>query len=106
MDLDQEDTSLGNEGRNAFIAWKFKNYFVLKQERERNITVQCKLCLPTTNLLAASRDSTSNLKKHLKRKHPSVLLQCPETSSDESTSSTPPPLKQATLGIQTVSQKD
>ena len=56
-----------SQGRNAFLSWKFKQHFTLKKEKgERNITVQCNLCLPATNLLSASKDSTSNLKKHLK----------------------------------------
>ncbi|CAM4578912.1 unnamed protein product [Leuciscus chuanchicus] len=57
-----------SQGKNAFLSWKFKQNFTLKKEkRERNITVQCNLCLPATNLLSASsKDSTSNLKKHLK----------------------------------------
>lgn len=55
-----------SQGKNAFISWKFKQHFTLKKEGERNISVQCNLCLPATNLLSASKDSTSNLKKHLK----------------------------------------
>ncbi|KAL1250922.1 hypothetical protein QQF64_018718 [Cirrhinus molitorella] len=42
-------------------------------EKGRNITKQCKLCLPATKLLSASKDSTSNLKKHLERMHPSAM---------------------------------
>ncbi|KAL2083828.1 hypothetical protein ACEWY4_019346 [Coilia grayii] len=52
--------------RNAFLTWKFRHHFTLKEERSgRNLTLQCKLCLPATKLLSASKDSTSNLKKHL-----------------------------------------
>ncbi|KAI7810698.1 hypothetical protein IRJ41_005477 [Triplophysa rosa] len=35
--------------------------------------MQCKLCLPATKLLSASKESTSNLKKHLERMHPSAM---------------------------------
>ena len=56
-----------SQGRNAFLSWKFNKHFVLKNEKGgQNITVQCNLCLPATNLLSASKESTSNLKKHLK----------------------------------------
>uniref|UniRef100_A0A9J7XLQ1 BED-type domain-containing protein n=1 Tax=Cyprinus carpio carpio TaxID=630221 RepID=A0A9J7XLQ1_CYPCA len=89
-----------DQGKNAFISWKFKQHFTLKKEGERNISVQCNLCLPATNLLSAPKDSTSNLKKHLKRKHSSVLHRAEMTSDDGGEGSampTPPPLKQATL---------
>ena len=51
--------------KNAFTAWKFRHYFVSKEVRGNNITVQCKLCLPAVHTLSSSKDSTSNLKKHL-----------------------------------------
>uniref|UniRef100_A0A9J8CTB9 Transposase n=1 Tax=Cyprinus carpio carpio TaxID=630221 RepID=A0A9J8CTB9_CYPCA len=89
-----------DQGKNAFISWKFKQHFTLKKEGERNISVQCNLCLPATNLLSASKDSTSNLKKHLKGKHSSVLHRAEMASDDGGEGSampTPPPLKQATL---------
>uniref|UniRef100_A0AAY3ZWF3 HAT C-terminal dimerisation domain-containing protein n=1 Tax=Denticeps clupeoides TaxID=299321 RepID=A0AAY3ZWF3_9TELE len=48
-------------GRNAFLTWKFRHHFTFKEERDgRNLTMQCKLCLPATKLLSASKDSTSN----------------------------------------------
>ena len=54
------------EDKNALLAWEFREHFTYKPGQEgRNITVQCKLCLPSTKLRSASRDSTSNLKKHL-----------------------------------------
>ncbi|KAL1268614.1 hypothetical protein QQF64_033977 [Cirrhinus molitorella] len=35
--------------------------------------MQCKLCLPKTTELAAYKNSTSNLRKHVERRHPSKL---------------------------------
>jgi len=39
--------------------------FVFKEENANNMVVQCKLCLPAMKTLSLSKDSTSNLKKHL-----------------------------------------
>ena len=49
----------------AFRAWKFAKYFQFQQEKNNNISVLCKLCLPAKKCLSSSKDSTSNLKKHL-----------------------------------------
>ncbi|KAJ8011778.1 hypothetical protein DPEC_G00061790 [Dallia pectoralis] len=42
--------------------------------REKNMTVQCVLCKPKIRILSTSKNSTSNLKKHLERKHASMYL--------------------------------
>ncbi|XP_052455230.1 zinc finger BED domain-containing protein 4-like isoform X2 [Carassius gibelio] len=55
--------------RSAFDHWMHKHHFTFRDTRGRNITVQCNLCLPKINILSTARDSTSNLKKHLERKH-------------------------------------
>ncbi|XP_051972372.1 zinc finger BED domain-containing protein 4-like [Xyrauchen texanus] len=57
------------ERQPAFDHWMFKHHFTFNEARGRNITVQCNLCLPKVNILSTARDSTSNLKKHLERKH-------------------------------------
>nr|XP_023685835.1 uncharacterized protein LOC111853318 isoform X1 [Paramormyrops kingsleyae] len=59
--------------KNAFTTWKFRHFFVFVTERGNNITVQCNLCLPIVKMLSASKNSTSNLKKHLQRRHSSCL---------------------------------
>ena len=41
--------------KNAFTAWKFRHYFVSKEERGNNITVQYKLCLPAVHTLIVQR---------------------------------------------------
>ncbi|XP_056606530.1 zinc finger BED domain-containing protein 4 [Triplophysa dalaica] len=55
--------------RTSFDHWLHKNNFTFRESRGRNITVQCNLCLPTIKLLSTAKDTTSNLKKHLERKH-------------------------------------
>jgi len=52
-------------GRTAFDHWMHRHYFTFRDLRDRNISVQCNLCLPKINILSTARDSTSNLKKHL-----------------------------------------
>ncbi|XP_035259012.1 uncharacterized protein zgc:161969 [Anguilla anguilla] len=56
----------------SFAAWSLRSLFDYKGERGKNITVQCKLCKPREKFLSTSKSSTSNLKKHLVRKHSSV----------------------------------
>lgn len=48
-----------------FSSWKYAEHFTYKFIKGRNISVQCEMCLPANKLLSASKDSTSNLKKHL-----------------------------------------
>ncbi|XP_051510176.1 uncharacterized protein LOC127415457 [Myxocyprinus asiaticus] len=54
--------------------WIYKQHFTFREERGRNITVQCNLCLPKIRMLSSARNSTSNLKKHLERKHASLCV--------------------------------
>ena len=49
----------------AFKAWKFAKHFKFQSENKNNISVLCQLCLPVTKSLSTSKDSTSNLRKHL-----------------------------------------
>ncbi|KAJ8263797.1 hypothetical protein GJAV_G00141380 [Gymnothorax javanicus] len=55
----------------SFAAWHLRSLFDYKGERGKNITVQCRLCKPREKFLSTSKSSTSNLKKHLVRKHSS-----------------------------------
>lgn len=51
---------------NAVLAWGIRECFTYKSgHKSRTITVQCKLWLPSTKLLSVSKDSMSDLKKHL-----------------------------------------
>ncbi|XP_063062449.1 uncharacterized protein LOC134455356 [Engraulis encrasicolus] len=55
--------------RNVFNAWQYRHLFTFHDMRGKNVIVMCNLCLPKVNLLSSSRYSTSNLKKHLERRH-------------------------------------
>ncbi|KAM6957781.1 uncharacterized protein zbedx [Aplochiton taeniatus] len=56
-------------GRSAFHSWHYRHHFSYMGEQGKNIIVQCNLCVDKANLLSTSKTSTSNLKKHLDRKH-------------------------------------
>uniref|UniRef100_A0AAY4BB86 Transposase n=1 Tax=Denticeps clupeoides TaxID=299321 RepID=A0AAY4BB86_9TELE len=50
----------------AFASWKYKHHFSnFRPKSGKSFTVECLLCLPLTKTLSASKDTTSNLKKHL-----------------------------------------
>ncbi|XP_062377694.1 uncharacterized protein LOC134066384 [Sardina pilchardus] len=61
------------EQRNVFNAWQYRHLFTFQSMRGKNVVVMCNLCMPKVNLLSSSRYSTSNLKKHLERKHGGVF---------------------------------
>lgn len=57
----------------TFIRWHYSHYFHFLKEKEKNITVKCKLC-PLAKELSTVRNSTSNLKKHLDHCHANIKL--------------------------------
>ncbi|XP_076146991.1 uncharacterized protein LOC143131330 [Alosa pseudoharengus] len=59
--------------RNVFNAWQYRHLFTFQNMRGKNVVVMCNLCTPKVNLLSTSRYSTSNLKKHLERRHMGVF---------------------------------
>ncbi len=48
----------------TFMRWTYSHCFKFVKEKEKNIIVKCNLCV-TPRELSISRNSTSNLKKHL-----------------------------------------
>ncbi|XP_034144760.1 uncharacterized protein zgc:161969 [Esox lucius] len=58
----------------SFHVWQYRHHFIFKELRDKNMTVQCVLCKPKIRILSTSKNSTSNLKKHLERKHASMYL--------------------------------
>lgn len=49
------------------------DYFAFKHRNGNSFIMQCKLCLPIETELSAYKNSASNLRKHVERKHPSRL---------------------------------
>lgn len=59
--------------KTAFDTWYLKENFEFVCRIKKNVIVKCKLCLPLPKQLSTSRSSTSNLKKHMEKIHPSAL---------------------------------
>lgn len=58
----------------TFARWAFVHYFTFVRDKDKkNVLVKCNLC-PNPTELSPSRNSTSNLKKHLKRCHATTQL--------------------------------
>ncbi|XP_072530968.1 zinc finger BED domain-containing protein 4-like [Salminus brasiliensis] len=54
--------------------WPYlRDYFGFMCRNGNSFIMQCKLCLPRQTELAAYKNSTSNLRKHVERKHPLML---------------------------------
>ncbi|XP_029581019.1 uncharacterized protein LOC115169493 [Salmo trutta] len=66
----------------SFHVWQYRQHFIFKELREKNMTVQCVLCKPKIRMLSTSKNSTSNLKKHLERKHAIMYLKSPKGEMD------------------------
>lgn len=63
------------ETESTFARWTFSHYFQFIKEKDKNIIVKCNLCVcATPRELSTSKNSTSNLKKHLDRCHGNTKL--------------------------------
>lgn len=69
-DAQHTETFRMNTETVSFDNWQYRQQFTFVKEEGKNITVQCNLCKPKINYLSSSKKSTSNLLKHLRRKHP------------------------------------
>ena len=58
----------------AFYHWKYRHYFIVVEESDKNMRVRCKFCAPSNKTLSSARNTTSNLKKHLDTVHKTTLL--------------------------------
>lgn len=67
-------TSSSTSATATFNSWKYKHYFVIVEEGEKNIRARCKLCAGNKTLSCA-RNTTSNFKKHLDNVHKNVVLE-------------------------------
>ena len=91
------------EERNSFHRcrnWRYAHYFNYVTEKDKNMVVECKLCVGNKRLSTAA-NSSSNLLKHLQRQHSTVKLvakgQHGEISASDSV--TPPRYKQPRLEL-------
>ncbi len=59
----------------TFNGWKYAHYFkLIRSKDDKNINVKCKLCPGGTKTLSTTKNTTSNLLKHLQRQHNTVKL--------------------------------
>ena len=49
----------------TFYHWKYKHYFEVVHEGDKNLNAHCTLCSPSSKPLSCARSTTSNFKKHL-----------------------------------------
>ena len=64
------------------VGRKYKHYFVLLSENDKNLKVRCTLCSGNITLLCA-RNTTSNFKKHLSAVHKNAVLVAKEVEQPE-----------------------
>ena len=77
-------SSLTTSGRSAvsnggvkeatFYHWKYRHYFEVVHEGDKNLKACCTLCSPSSKPLSCARNTTSNFKKHLDLVHKTVNL--------------------------------
>ena len=68
-----EVASIGDTSTATFHGWKYKHYFVLLSENDKNLKVRCTLC-SGNKTLSCARNTTSNFKKHLSAVHKNAVL--------------------------------
>ena len=68
-----EVASIGDTSTAIFHGWKYKHYFVLLSENDKNLKVRCTLC-SGNKTLSCARNTTSNFKKHLSAVHKNAVL--------------------------------
>ena len=73
---------IGNTSTATFNGWKYKHYFILLSESDKNLKVRCTLCSGNKTLLCA-RNTTSNFKRHLSAVHKNAVLVAKEVEEPE-----------------------
>ena len=68
-----EVASINGTSTATFRGWKYKHYFVLLSENDKNLKVHCMLCSGNKILLCA-KNTTSNFKKHMSAVHKNAVL--------------------------------
>lgn len=84
------------QDRTAFDGWKYRHYFEFESVKDdKNISVRCTLCVGKKKVLSTAKNSTSNLNKHLTKRHSNVKLadKPPATTSSDG----PSPAKQVKI---------
>ena len=66
--------SKGGVKEATFYHWKYRHYFEVVDEGDKNLKARCNLCSPSSKPLSCARNTTSNFKKHLDSVHKTVNL--------------------------------
>ena len=77
-----EVASIGNISIATFHGWKYKHYFVLLSEDDKNLKVCYTLC-SRNKTLSCARNTTSTFKKHLSAVHKNAALVAKEVEQPE-----------------------
>ena len=67
----------GNKGgvkEATFYNWKYRQYFKVVEEGDKNLRARCTLCSDSAKPLSCARNTTSNFKKHLDSVHKTTSL--------------------------------
>ena len=59
----EASTRAGGVREATFYKWKYRQYFVIVEEGDKNLKARCTLCSTSAKPLSCARNTTSNLKK-------------------------------------------
>ena len=71
---DSSTVSKGGVKKATFYHWKYRHYFEVVDEGDKNLKAHCTLCSPSSKPLSCARNTTSSFKKHLDSVNKTVNL--------------------------------
>ena len=71
---DNSTVSKGGVKEATFFHWKYRHYFEVVEEGDKNLKARCTLCSPSSKPLSCARTMTLNFKKHLDSVHKTLNL--------------------------------
>ena len=94
-----------------FYKWKYRRYFEVVEERDKNLRVCCTLCSASVKPLSCARNIISNFKKHLDSVHKTanlvaILLETSKHKRSEEDNGGNQTKRQATLDRRGVSSNE
>uniref|UniRef100_A0A672F911 BED-type domain-containing protein n=1 Tax=Salarias fasciatus TaxID=181472 RepID=A0A672F911_SALFA len=84
--------------KTTFEGWRYAHYFDYVEQKEKNVTVKCKLC-PGNKRLNTAWNTTANLSKHLKTQHGNTKLVARDPSSSREIPDGSTPSKQPRIAF-------
>ena len=83
----ESSSTLERAAKTTFYSWKYRHYFTVVEEGEKNIRVHCTLCVGHKTLSSAN-NTTLNLRKHLSTVHKTAKLVAKEVQQELTTKTT------------------